>query len=180
MFHCTLVLPSFHLALRFPSFQTSTRSRSLTTQRSSPLQAFADTYPLHVLTLPTLKQLALDLSNYAENPLPFDVEEAIQRFRPNVVVELPEGTEPFEEDGWGLVEIGEGGKDAEGQGWGLEVVGRCGRCTVRFVSLLLFGRLQFSGHYPPLLPFIPFTSLLHPVLSISRPPPSYTEKTTQS
>ncbi|KAL7412924.1 hypothetical protein BDY24DRAFT_415870 [Mrakia frigida] len=61
--------------------------------------AFADIYPLHVLTLQTLKELALSLSNYAENPLPFDVEGAIQRFRPNVVVEMPEGTEAFEEDG---------------------------------------------------------------------------------
>ncbi|KAL7412886.1 MOSC N-terminal beta barrel domain-containing protein [Mrakia frigida] len=96
--------------------------------------AFADTYPLHVLTLQTLKELALSLSTYVENPLPFDVEGAIQRFRPNVVVETPEGTEAFEEDCWGGVGVGAGADGVESEGWGLEVVGRCGRCTMPNVS----------------------------------------------
>lgn len=61
--------------------------------------------------------------------VPFDVEGAIQRFRPNVVVKIPEGTEAFEEDGWGGVGVGAGADAVESEGLGLEVVGRCGRCT---------------------------------------------------
>lgn len=103
-------------------------------------QAFADTYPLHLLTLSTLTELAHNMASYAEDPVAFDLEAAIQRFRPNVVVEMPDGTEPFVEDGWGRVEIGEGVRREEGEtaeeGWGLEVVGRCGRCTVSRVFFI--------------------------------------------
>ena len=96
-------------------------------------KAFADTYPLHILTIPTVREFARALALPMDdgNAHAYDEEEMIQRFRPNIVVSNPSTSAgAYEEDRWGLVDIGEDGDEGEGERGGLEVVGRCGRCTV--------------------------------------------------
>lgn len=134
----------------------SPRSTGKKGPRDARGTAFADTYPLHVVSIPTVHQFASALalalpppastltSEKAQTGLEtvlYDLEQTIARFRPNIVVSLPPPppqhpsslspaeSQAFEEDRWGLVDIGPDILPPQG-GAGLEVVGRCGRCTV--------------------------------------------------
>ena len=74
--------------------------------------AFADAYPLLVVSEASLADLNSRLVERGGEPMPMD------RFRPNLVVS---GTEPFAEDGWARVRVGEAV---------LRGGGPCARCAV--------------------------------------------------
>ncbi|CED82638.1 Molybdenum cofactor sulfurase [Phaffia rhodozyma] len=132
---------------------------------SKSTTAFADTYPLHMISLQSLRSIARSITDLTpsipgstENEFDFSINNAIQRLRPNIVVDLDDGSEPddiqgaFEEDKWGRLELihltGESGGDD------ILVVGECVRCTLPNVD-------PDTGVRHPTLP--------HKVISSERP-----------
>lgn len=102
-----------------------------------PIQIYADTYPLHIISMPTILDLAQSLYDFQNRPqdkpcpeFRTDPGSIVQRFRPNIVISTSSHTSSdntsskmsaYEEDHWSQIEIGEGD---------VQVVGRCGRCTL--------------------------------------------------
>ncbi|KAK2793053.1 hypothetical protein FQN52_002201 [Onygenales sp. PD_12] len=89
-----------------------------------PITGFADAYPLHLLGLSSVRDIA-ERTRYAIPSL------SVKRFRPNVVLE---GSEAFAEDSWKRIRIlprdGQAQKDAEKEGVEVYTACRTVRCRL--------------------------------------------------
>ncbi|KAJ1743489.1 hypothetical protein LPJ79_000063 [Coemansia sp. RSA 1821] len=85
--------------------------------KDAPQSGFADVFPLHVTTEPSLD----DVNSHVPRPL------SQQHFRPNIVLRSPQG-KPYAEEEWTRVEVGP-------KRWSLFFTSRTPRCSMPNVDL---------------------------------------------
>ncbi|KAJ1926077.1 hypothetical protein FBU59_007347, partial [Linderina macrospora] len=85
-----------------------------------PQSSFADVFPLHITTQPSLEHV----NKRVPRPLAHD------NFRPNIVLDSPDGP-AYDEEAWKVIEVNPGSENV----WQMCVASRTPRCTMPNVDL---------------------------------------------